>query len=61
MRSSYKSIFGTFGLLAAQIQLVHSHAVITEVPGANGVNGVGFGMGEHTPPSHQRLFAHASS
>jgi hypothetical protein len=61
MRSSYKSFFGSLGLLAAQIQLARSHAVIIAVPGDNGVTGAGFGMGEHIPPSHQHLFAYVSS
>lgn len=49
MRTSSKLFFGGLGLLASQVQLARSHAVIVAVTGDNGVNGAGFGMVSTVP------------
>ncbi|KAF8610341.1 hypothetical protein BDV93DRAFT_431274 [Ceratobasidium sp. AG-I] len=49
MRTSSTLFFGAVGLLASQVQLVRSHAVIVAVAGDNGVTGAGFGMVSSVP------------
>ncbi|KAG9127470.1 hypothetical protein FRC07_013401 [Ceratobasidium sp. 392] len=46
---SYKLLTVSLGLLAAQIRLARSHAVIVDVVGDNGVHGIGFGMVSSVP------------
>ncbi|CAE7198670.1 unnamed protein product, partial [Rhizoctonia solani] len=49
MRTSFKQFLGGLSLLAIQIKVVRSHAVIVAVAGDNGVTGAGFGMVSSVP------------
>ncbi|KAG9100542.1 hypothetical protein FS749_014619 [Ceratobasidium sp. UAMH 11750] len=46
---SYKPLIAGISLLATQVQLARSHAVIIDVAGDNGVHGAGFGMVSSVP------------